>query len=179
MPQPFAGPASLTDVKLRLPGTDATDDALLTDIIAAVNALVRALPSARATTRTVSVTTIIGTTGLTATAGTFLPTDVSAVVTGTGIPAGATLAAVPSSSSATLSAAATASGTVSVVLEDNAWAPNVELGANMLAARLWRRRDSADGVSDMAAQGPIYVERNDPDVALLLKIGAYAAPRVG
>ena len=54
-----------------------------------------------------------------------------------------------------------------------------ELGAKMLGARLWRRRNSADGVQTFTAEGVAYVQRNDPDIAMLLGIGSYAPPVVG
>lgn len=60
-----------------------------------------------------------------------------------------------------------------------AWPAGVVLGANMLAARLYRRKDSAQGVVDFGANGPVYVQRNDPDIALLLQMGDYAKPGVG
>jgi hypothetical protein len=50
----------------------------------------------------------------------------------------------------------------------------------MLAGRLYRRRNSPAGVeafSDLG--GAVYVQRNDPDIALLLRTGAYARPMVG
>jgi hypothetical protein len=53
------------------------------------------------------------------------------------------------------------------------------LGAAMLAARLWRRRNSPEGVATFTADGAVYVQRNDPDVAMLLGIGSYAPPVVG
>jgi hypothetical protein len=53
------------------------------------------------------------------------------------------------------------------------------LGATMLAARLYRRRNSPEGVATFTADGAVYVQRNDPDVAMLLGIGAYAPPVVG
>lgn len=53
------------------------------------------------------------------------------------------------------------------------------LGATMLAARLWRRRNSPEGVATFTQDGAVYVQRNDPDVALLLGISAYAPPVVG
>jgi hypothetical protein len=59
------------------------------------------------------------------------------------------------------------------------WDVDVELGATMLAGRLWRRRDSPAGVETFAGDGAVYVQRTDPDVAMLLQIGAYAPPRVG
>lgn len=59
------------------------------------------------------------------------------------------------------------------------WPATVVLGANMLAARLFRRKDSPSGVVDFGANGPVYVQRNDPDIALLLQLGDYAKPGVG
>jgi hypothetical protein len=59
------------------------------------------------------------------------------------------------------------------------WPPRQVLGATMLAVRLYRRRDSPAGVATFGAEGAAYVTRNDPDVAQLLGIGAYAPPRVG
>lgn len=53
------------------------------------------------------------------------------------------------------------------------------VGATMLAARLWRRRNSPEGVATFTADGAMYVQRNDPDIAMLLGIGAYAPPVVG
>jgi hypothetical protein len=53
------------------------------------------------------------------------------------------------------------------------------LGALMLAARLYRRRNSPEGVATFAADGAVYVQRNDPDIAMLLGIGSYAPPVVG
>lgn len=50
-------------------------------------------------------------------------------------------------------------------------------GAVMLAARLFRRRNSPDGVAAFGASGPVYVQRTDPDIALLLQIGAYRKPK--
>jgi hypothetical protein len=54
----------------------------------------------------------------------------------------------------------------------------VVLGANMLAARVYRRKDSAEGVATMAAGAPAYVMRNDPDIAQMLKLGDYSKPGV-
>lgn len=52
---------------------------------------------------------------------------------------------------------------------------NVVMGANMLTARLWQRRNSPLGFEAIADQGAVYVTRNDPDVAMLLGLGAYQA----
>jgi anti-sigma factor RsiW len=54
-----------------------------------------------------------------------------------------------------------------------------ELGGLLLAARLYRRRNSPEGVATFTADGAMYVQRNDPDIGLLLGIGAYAPPVVG
>lgn len=52
-------------------------------------------------------------------------------------------------------------------------------GAMMLAARLYRRRNSPDGVQAITDSGAAYVARTDPDVARLLRIDQYAVPKVG
>ncbi len=59
------------------------------------------------------------------------------------------------------------------------WPDRVIEGAVMLAARLWRRRDTPGGVTVLADGGAVYVRRNDPDVALLLELGEHGKPRVG
>jgi hypothetical protein len=59
------------------------------------------------------------------------------------------------------------------------WPAYVVRGANMLAARLVRRRNSPSGVEAMTDQGAAYVSRNDPDIAQLLQLGTYAKPSVG
>lgn len=60
-----------------------------------------------------------------------------------------------------------------------AWPPYITLGSTMLAMRLWRRKDSPSGVEAFTDQGAVYVSRNDPDVAQLLRIGTYTRPVVG
>ncbi len=55
---------------------------------------------------------------------------------------------------------------------------DVKLGAIMLAARLYRRRNSPAGVESFGELGPVYVSRNDPDLAMVLGLGNYARPRV-
>ncbi len=66
--------------------------------------------------RSVTVTTTLSSTAVTAPAGTFHEEDAGRTITGAGIPAGATLSAVTSDAAATLSAAATAAGTVTATL---------------------------------------------------------------
>lgn len=59
------------------------------------------------------------------------------------------------------------------------WPADIAHGATMLAARLHKRKGSADGLAAFGDMGAVYVSRNDPDVALLLELGAYAKPAVG
>ncbi|WP_084653996.1 hypothetical protein [Nocardia altamirensis] len=59
------------------------------------------------------------------------------------------------------------------------WPESKRQGAVMLAARLFRRRNSPAGVESFGELGPIYVQRNDPDLAILLGLGSYARPAVG
>jgi hypothetical protein len=60
-----------------------------------------------------------------------------------------------------------------------AWPANVAQGANMLAGRLFRRRNSPTGIEAFGANGPVYVNRNDPDIAMLLQLGDWSRPGVG
>jgi hypothetical protein len=61
---------------------------------------------------------------------------------------------------------------------DGEWDAAKRLGATMLAGRLYRRRNSAEGVATFTTDGAVYVQRNDPDIALLLELGPYARPVV-
>lgn len=87
--------------------------------------------------RTVAgVGTTSGSTALTGSAGTFNKSDVGRPVTGTGVPAAATIASVASGTSAALSANATATGTISLTFVRNngtdsgygffGWSPETE-----------------------------------------------------
>lgn len=51
------------------------------------------------------------------------------------------------------------------------WPLDVRQGATMLAARLYRRKNSPMGVEQIGGDGAIYVRRNDPDIAMLLQLG--------
>lgn len=62
--------------------------------------------------------------------------------------------------------------------DDAGWPYQVVEGALMLAGRLWRRKDTPGGVAVLGDGGPVYVRRNDPDVALLLQLGEHGAPAV-
>jgi hypothetical protein len=59
------------------------------------------------------------------------------------------------------------------------WPARTVQGAGMLAARLHRRKGSPAGVEAFGELGAVYVQRNDPDIAWLLKLGRYQFPLVG
>lgn len=59
------------------------------------------------------------------------------------------------------------------------WPNTIKFGAMLLAARLWRRRNTPGGVEAAGDFGIAYVRRNDPDIAQMLQLGEYAPPRVG
>lgn len=59
------------------------------------------------------------------------------------------------------------------------WAAHHHLGATMLAARLYRRKDSPGGAVEFGVDGSAYVSGNWPDVAMLLGLGSYAVGRIG
>lgn len=50
------------------------------------------------------------------------------------------------------------------------------LGATMLTARMYRRRNSPNGIESLTEMGTSYVSRYDSDIARLLKIDAFATP---
>jgi len=60
-----------------------------------------------------------------------------------------------------------------------AWRPSTVLGASMLVVRLERRGDSPDGVAAFGTEGPVYVQRIDPEIAQLLDLGAWQKVTVG
>lgn len=59
------------------------------------------------------------------------------------------------------------------------WPERIAHGATMLAARLFRRKGSPAGVESFTGMGAAYVMRTDPDIAMLLKLGAWQRPAVG
>lgn len=59
------------------------------------------------------------------------------------------------------------------------WPAKITQGATMLAARLFRRKNSPAGVEAFGQLGGAYVMRNDPDIAQLLQLGNYQAPQLG
>lgn len=62
---------------------------------------------------------------------------------------------------------------------DRKWPEDIEHGALMLCARLYRRRNSAAGYEAFGGEGAVYVRRNDPDIAQLLELGDYEGPVLG
>lgn len=56
------------------------------------------------------------------------------------------------------------------------WPEDVTTGAIMLAARLYRRRNTPGGIEAGTDGGAVYVPRRDADVSTLLHLGA---PEVG
>lgn len=68
---------------------------------------------------------------------------------------------------------------VSQAAVDSSWPAYIVSGATMLAARWWRRKGTPAGVEAVGEAGFAYVMRNDPDIAMMLKLGNYAGPGVG
>ena len=58
------------------------------------------------------------------------------------------------------------------------WGDQADQGATMLAARLYRRRNTPSGVEGMG-DAVVYLPRRDSDVDMLLRVGSYAMPTVG
>jgi len=60
------------------------------------------------------------------------------------------------------------------------WPGRIVLGATLLASRWFKRSNSPAGVVDLGGEaGVVYVQRNDPDIGMMLGLGAYARPSVG
>lgn len=117
--------------------------------------------------RTASITLTSGATSLTGASGTFNAADAGRPISGTGVPAGATIASVTNSTTAVLSANATASGAKSLTIgsqpstvgETNygfrGWSPETETeagtytvaAANAGTATPDKRTDTITGVS--------------------------------
>lgn len=57
--------------------------------------------------------------------------------------------------------------------------PRVRMGAVLLAARLYARKGSPQGVAGYGEFGTAAVPRLDPDVERMLGIGRHASPRIG
>jgi hypothetical protein len=63
--------------------------------------------------------------------------------------------------------------------EPGEWPARISYGATLLGARWFRRKNSPAGVEAFGELGALYVMRNDPDIAQLLRLGAFAVPGVG
>lgn len=63
--------------------------------------------------------------------------------------------------------------------ENGDWAASTKLGALMLGARLYKRRNSPNGIESFGEIGNTYVSRYDSDIARLLHIEAFRKPQVG
>jgi hypothetical protein len=68
---------------------------------------------------------------------------------------------------------------LSVPADGEAWGSDYVVGAVMLAGRIYTRRNSPAGVATFGTEGAVYVQRNDPDVAMLLGLGPYSPLAVG
>lgn len=60
-----------------------------------------------------------------------------------------------------------------------AWTDDINLGAIMLASRLYRRRNSAAGVEAITEAGAQYVARYDSDISRLLQLDSFQKPQIG
>lgn len=52
-------------------------------------------------------------------------------------------------------------------------------GTRLLAARLYARKGSPQGIATFGELGAASILRSDPDIGLLLGIGRYGKPRIG
>lgn len=59
------------------------------------------------------------------------------------------------------------------------WEKRFHTGAVMLAAHLWHRRGTPGGVTAFGDEGRMYVQKHDPQAAMLLGLGGWTIPRVG
>lgn len=62
--------------------------------------------------------------------------------------------------------------------EDGTWSGTTRLGATLLAARLYKRKDTASGMTG-GVDGALYVARFDSDIDRLLHLGAFRKPIIG
>lgn len=67
---------------------------------------------------------------------------------------------------------------VSAGADPNVWPVSADQGAVMLAARMYRRRNTPGGVESFDGSA-VYVPRRDSDVDMLLRVGSYQHPAVG
>lgn len=64
-------------------------------------------------------------------------------------------------------------------VENRVWKSATVEGCTLLTARLFRRKNSPAGVEAFTESGPVYVRRQDPDVAMYLGLGDWAPPMIG
>ena len=62
---------------------------------------------------------------------------------------------------------------------NRAWTDQTKLAATLLGARLYRRRNSPNGIEALTADGASYVSRYDSDISRMLRIDGHTRPRVG
>lgn len=62
--------------------------------------------------------------------------------------------------------------------ENGVWAPTTKVGAIMLAARLYRRKNSPGGIESVG-DSMSYIARYDSDISRLLNIDTFRKPVVG
>src|SRR5690625_4327472 len=64
-------------------------------------------------------------------------------------------------------------------IDPDEWSARTAQGAVTLTARLIRRRNSPEGVTAFTQESAVYVARNDPDIALMLRLDRHKRPRIG
>ncbi|MFT3876196.1 MAG: hypothetical protein QM708_07230 [Propioniciclava sp.] len=89
------------------------------------------------------------------------------------------LPSAPHADDALIDQCAAAAGSVASRYADGLPAGDAHLAGVMLGARLYRRRNSPEGVQAMSDGTAVYVARTDPDIARLLRIDGYTTPQVG
>lgn len=60
-----------------------------------------------------------------------------------------------------------------------AWTDDIVQGGIMTAARLYRRRNSPNGVEAITESGATYVARFDSDISRLLQLESFQKPMIG
>lgn len=61
---------------------------------------------------------------------------------------------------------------------DGSWAPNTTYGALLLANKLYRRKNSPDGIVSLG-DSTVYVSRFDADISRALNLGDHLKPVIG
>lgn len=63
--------------------------------------------------------------------------------------------------------------------DDIDWPWRLVQGGTQLAAKVFSRRNSLEGVTTFGVEGVAYVQRNDPEIAMMLNLGQWRIPKVG